>query len=952
MSEPTGRLSGVVADRYRIDREVGRGGMATVYLAFDQRRHDSRVALKVLRPELASRLGGDRFVREIRITAQLQHPNILPVFDSGEADGNPFFVMPFIDGETLEQRLQREGPLPVEEAISIVSEVADALAYAHERGFVHRDVKPSNIMLSHGHAQLADFGIARAVDAASGDEQLTETGLAIGTALYMSPEQALGQTVDGRADIYALACVLYEMLAGSPPFTGPPRIIVARHSADTAPSIRVVRDAVPEAVEKAIFKAMAKVPADRFADAVQFRDALRSAVTTQMTAVEPGRSVQRAWVYRALAAAAVTLLVIVLVRVLGPALGGEELDPDRVLMLPLNSTVAEGAAPAGGDIANLILAAMEGSGSLKWEDGRAVLDSASRERGPSSLDEAADAARARRAAHFIMGSIFPAQGGRVIVELTLYRTADSEQIMRAPAPPTPADSVYRSALISASQLLQELIPGSPALDPEWFDRQPRAIASFLRGEAAFRRINLDEAVAHYRTALEQDPGFGLAAIRGAQAAGWAHRSSEAAAMIDAAQRLPLPPRYTDFAAGYAAYLRGNADSAVAGLQRALDADPEMAVAWMQLGEVYTHLLPAAGNPDSLAWFAFEEARRLDPVATNIVHPIEILLRAGNEAAAAPLVQQFLAADPDESWAAPVGIMQACVRDGANRVDWRSEAAERPFDLLKAVKSLSAGAAQYDCAIAGYRALLAVDTSSTDSDASGRTWAALQGLQNLLISAGRVDEAVAAVDAFHERRGLGWTLLMADAIVTDDLIERASAVLEESYRSGPISEWRNIERLSHAGHLEARLGHPDRAEEIADELTRRHHAGGSVRDSLAALSIRAYAALARGLDDEALQRLEALVPAHLPADQLSWDELTPLAPARLALARLLFDRGEYHRALAVADVFDSQAPLNHLLFVGASLDLRVEAAEKLGTPHYIGRYTSRRDALRQARSATN
>ncbi len=227
MTDVADQLRGALADRYLIERELGRGGMATVYLAHDL-RHDRHVALKVLHPELAHAVGPARFLREIRTTARLQHPHILPVFDSGEADGQLWYAMPYVEGESLRARLGHQPKLPIEEALHIASEVADALAYAHERGIIHRDVKPENILLSGGHALVADFGIARAVGQTEGDK-LTGTGLALGTPAYMSPEQAAGSgALDGRSDQYSLGCVLYEMLAGEQPFTGPtPQAVIA-----------------------------------------------------------------------------------------------------------------------------------------------------------------------------------------------------------------------------------------------------------------------------------------------------------------------------------------------------------------------------------------------------------------------------------------------------------------------------------------------------------------------------------------------------------------------------------------------------------------------------------------------------------------------------------------------------------------------------------------------------
>ena len=268
------RLRGALTDRYRIERELGQGGMATVYLAHDL-RHERDVAIKVLHPDLGAALGSDRFLSEIRTTARLQHPHILPLLDSGEADGLLYYVMPLVTGETLRTRLERERQLPVTDAVQITREVADALGYAHGHGVVHRDIKPENILLQGGHALVADFGIALAVQSAGG-QRMTQTGLSLGTPQYMSPEQAMGErSVDARSDIYALGAVAYEMLVGEPPFTGPTvQAIVARLVTEEPRPIAIQRKAVPEQVEDAVLRALEKLPADRFASAGEFAAAL------------------------------------------------------------------------------------------------------------------------------------------------------------------------------------------------------------------------------------------------------------------------------------------------------------------------------------------------------------------------------------------------------------------------------------------------------------------------------------------------------------------------------------------------------------------------------------------------------------------------------------------------------------------------------------------------------
>jgi serine/threonine-protein kinase len=280
------QLEAGLAGRYHLERELGEGGMAVVFLAQDL-RHDRKVAVKVLRPDLSAAIGAERFLREIKLAAGLNHPHILPLYDSGQAGELLFYVMPNMEGRSLRERLQRERQLPLSDAIAITREVASALDYAHRHQVVHRDIKPENILLHEGSAMVADFGIGKALSA---DGSLTQTGMVMGTPIYMSPEQAAGDPgVDGRTDLYSLACVLFEMLTGEPPFTGAtPQAIIAKRFVSPIPKVRVARD-VPEAVDDALTRALARTPVDRFATAAQFGEALRgingSGPSEQATAV-------------------------------------------------------------------------------------------------------------------------------------------------------------------------------------------------------------------------------------------------------------------------------------------------------------------------------------------------------------------------------------------------------------------------------------------------------------------------------------------------------------------------------------------------------------------------------------------------------------------------------------------------------------------------------------------
>jgi hypothetical protein len=334
MSEPLGHLAAALASRYVIEREIGAGGMATVYLARDL-RHERHVAVKVLNPELGAVLGAERFLAEIKTTANLQHPHLLPLFDSGQTDGLLYYVMPYVEGESLRARLDREKQLPVDEAVRIAAAVGGALAYAHERHVVHRDLKPENILLHAGQPVIADFGIALAVSNAGGP-RITQTGLSLGTPAYMSPEQATGdRAIDGRTDVYSLGAVLYEMLVGDPPHAaGTAQAIIAKVLTERAPNVRTLRPSVPEHVARSIQKALEKLPADRFATASEFADALRgvrpvgvdASATHASAPVQSERGRRTAaralarWAPWAIAAAASTVAVVASLRHARPSI--------------------------------------------------------------------------------------------------------------------------------------------------------------------------------------------------------------------------------------------------------------------------------------------------------------------------------------------------------------------------------------------------------------------------------------------------------------------------------------------------------------------------------------------------------------------------------------------------------------------------------------------------------
>ncbi len=975
MPDAPHKLTGVVDDRYAIERELGRGGMAIVYLARDL-RHGSRVALKVLTADFASVVSGERFAREIQITAGLQHPHILPVFDSGEVDGLPYYVMPFVEGPTLEQKIKSEGPLQIGEALEIACEVADALAHAHTQGFVHRDIKPSNILLAHGHAVVADFGIARTVEV-SGEQQLTRTGIAVGTAAYMSPEQASGTQVDGRSDIYSLGCVLFEMLAGHPPYrASSTRALMAKHWLDDIPSLQAIRATVRGSLESLVAKALAKDPDERFATAGEFEDAIQkvsteekvaevgmmaqsnplSAITSAQsiavggirTEAIPGAttgalSAQSSRFPRwgiAIGAAGLVAVIALLwgyVRTQSP-----DLDHNRVMIFPLLVPADfKGSRTIGEDVSTMIGSALDGAGPLKLVDGWQLLDRPARQdMGTVTEAELSRLAKSKRCAYYLRGRL-ASRGDSSAVFLDLWDVAGDSSVAKGTAVGHSSDE-WKLGLRAVNSILPTLIPtGSRDVLAEWSDRDPGAVASFLLGEAAFRRVHLEEALDHYRDALKADSTFSLAAIRGAQAATWNHRSSEAESFITAALHQPMSPRYTAFARGYKHYLTGAADSAAVQFRKAIAIDPEMSVAWMQLGEVYVHLLPEAGNPDSLAGLAFDEAHRLDPTAKNILfHSIEIRLRHGNLNGTKPLVADFLAADPDTLLAQQVRVMFDCAQKGAGKVGWAKVQSEHPLAVLAAANSFKGRGAPLSCAKSGFESVVLGDSIA------GRRWMGIVGLGSALLAEKRTAEATTRIDDFIARKWGGASFYLMAAPFYPALKERARIVAHEDevkygadYASCPYPQL-----LWQLGVWEALGGRLETAHAVQRNLEAKSQTSGVPADARLARSMAAFTTLAAGDSARAFRLFKALVDEPVPGADLAWDLVAPRGSERMMLARLFAAKKDYRKAIDVANVFDASWPIIYLLYLPPSLELRVAAAESVGDSDMAARFRSRLEAL--------
>jgi tRNA A-37 threonylcarbamoyl transferase component Bud32/tetratricopeptide (TPR) repeat protein len=508
VTEPPARLAAALADRYRIERELGAGGMATVYLAQDL-KHDRKVAIKVLRPELAAALGHDRFLREITTTAGLRHPHILPLYDSGEAGGFLYYAMPFVEGESLRDRLTRDKQLPVADALQIAREVADALSYAHGRGVVHRDIKPENILLESGHAVVADFGIARAVSVA-GQSSLTQVGMAIGTPAYMSPEQAAGeQSLDGRSDLYALGCVTYEMLAGQPPFSGPTvESIIHQHIAATPPPVTQIRTAVPDAVAGAVQRALAKNPVDRFASLSEFSAALHA--DTRSGNVQAPR--RRAFGVFA-AVGVVAVLVFAWLGFRG-ARAGETLDPDVIAVLPFRVGGDPAISYLRESMLDLLQARLSGGLGARTVEPRTLLAAWRRTVKNESEDLSEEASR-ELATELGAGRVLLGSAIATPTELTLsgslMRVGDGEMLARETVSGAPDSIAVLVNQLTAALLIREA--GEAGERSAGLASAPLdALQGYLAGRKAYRRGDYFGAMGLYGRAFARDSTFVEAAF--------------------------------------------------------------------------------------------------------------------------------------------------------------------------------------------------------------------------------------------------------------------------------------------------------------------------------------------------------------------------------------------------------------------------------------------------------
>ena len=911
--------------------------MATVYLAEDREMH-RQVAIKVLDPEVASEVDPARFEREIRIAAELEHPNILPLLDSGEADGFLFLVMPYVDGGSLGERISREGQMGVDEVIRVARDIAAGLDHAHGHDVVHRDIKPENVLLSGDRVYVADFGIARLLTTAE-SARLTTAGRQVGTPAYASPEQSAGETrIDKRSDIYSLGCVLYEMLAGEPPFTGPtPRAVIARHITATPPDLTVIRPGLSASVVAATRRALCKAPSDRFATAGELAAALDSPVPVRVPG-DPRPAKRRTGIALAFGVVVVSLLIA---RSFLSEAG--ELDAHKVVVFPLAPTSAITAPSVGWDVALAIEAALEHTEPLKFIDGYTWLDSDHRADPSLVTANVADAiARARGAAYYIAGAILGV-GDSVQVILRLHDVRGDSLVVQetekggmTTAPPIDL------GLRAVGQILGILV--DPGIDVDLTpltDRSLAANALSIQGDRAYRQSHFAEALSFYTRAVEEDSLHVFAAVKGAQAASWLSDFGDAGRLSEQALAHAdlLPDKYRRFAEGVEAYLRGDAERAVAAFEAAMAIDDEWREGAMALGDTYFHLLPVdAVAPDSMAEDWLRRATQYDPTfGPPFFHLAELALRRGDIEQAGGFMQRWEAFRPDTILVRQLQYSLECLVAGSEGFDWAALAPASARPVLQAGMSLSGGAAQVACANGAFTAVF-------EADALHRSlrWTALKGLFGLAMARGRYQEAdsllqlalampdLSAAVTLYVYGALGGGPFVEHASRTEARLRRAAGDL---YTGQPTRfRWLMGVWLSHTGEL-------GRVEALTEDMASHADQVDDREERLLARALRAHLLAARGDTAAAVSLLRDLLPDG-PRDAIAFSEQEALAPERMLLAEMLLAQGDGQGAFQAAALLDHSQPLIYLTFLRQSLIVRLRAAQQIQQPALVEAVRSR------------
>ncbi len=896
-------LKAALASRYRIGRTLGRGGMATVYLAYEL-KHGRKVALKVMHPDLAATLGRERFLREIRLGAGLQHPHILPLLDSGEAAGFLYYVMPYLEGQSLRELMDQQGPLSVAQALRITCDVGEALDKAHQKGVIHRDVKPENIMLSGGHAVLMDFGIARAVGAAG--SEITGSGLVVGTPRYMSPEQALGASdVDGRSDIYSLAAVAYEMLAGFPPFGGgSPESVMARKLKETVPPLSGARPDVPTNVSRALATALSRMPGERQASAADLCEALSiEAPSASSVARRPKAKMRLAdWI------AFVTLVALAITSVgRGSTASGVAPSPSKIAVLPFE--VRNGDETLGTGVAGLLSTKLDGAGPLIAIEPRALSGVADRE-AEITIQSASAISRRFGAGLFVLGELIQV-GDSLTVGATVYEGEHAVRVSHSVRGPTAqlfdlVDQLAASLLVGIADAGAPRVNRIAGVTTASFE----AYKAYLAGDEAYRRGQYPPAIEAFQRAVTLDSTFALAYYRLSIAAEWNLMGdlSQWAAESAVRHASRLSRRDRRMLNAFLQRRSGHNIRAEQSYRRVLSTYPDDLDALIDLGEILFHAGPLRGRSFRESEAAFGRVLELDPShSTTLLHMARIMARDGRLAEMDSHINRFVAQAPEGDRTLEIRALQAWAHgDTMAQNSLRSRLKVAPDETVAlALWSVANYALDLHGADAIARELTA-PWRTAEARSLGLTWRA-----HIALARGRWREANELIGQIEdpglalEQRALlanipfapvSWDTLVA---LREQLRALDPATIA---RSGSKSIVMNVNDGIHPeirwyfmGLISARLSDTAAAQRYADELRRLPAERSSALAQDFAVSIEATVARSQGRTEQALATLES-------ASRRTWYGQTMASPyysqarERYLQAETLMELGRHEAAL--------------------------------------------------------
>jgi tRNA A-37 threonylcarbamoyl transferase component Bud32/TolB-like protein len=953
VAEPLGRLTTALTDRYRIERELGAGGMATVYLARDL-KHDRKVAIKVLRPELGASLGAERFLQEIRVAAKLQHPHIIGLIDSGVITdgagpgGLSYYVMPFVEGETLRERLARTGRLALPEVVRLTGEIADALSKAHKAGVVHRDIKPENILLADGHALVMDFGVAKAVSDATGRKGLTSAGLSLGTPAYMAPEQvAADPHIDHRADLYSLGLVAYEMLAGGSPYAATtPEQQMAAHVTQAPAPIRLKRPECPPALAALIMRCLSKNPDERWQSADD--------VVTRLGAVETMAPQRVAWWTRRRIAGLVGAVVLLVAVILGVRrLAGPPRDPGSssvLAVLPFTVRGSPGLEYLGEGLVALLSASLDGAAGIRSVNPHALLGFVGRERPAISLERARGVAEHFQAGLFVVGDVLEVQGKLRLSASLFDRTQGDRPLAEATVDGEPGDVLALVDLLATRLAADRSAEGGARLTrtAAVTTSSLPALKAYLAGEQAYRAGQYAAAVGAFQEAVAADTTFALAFYRLSTAQerlAWAEESRRSVELaFRHSSRLSVHDRR--FLEAVLAMRRGRSGDAEQQLRAIVQAYPDDAEAWFQLGELLFHGNPLRGVSMTAAREPFSRALFFDPGDLGaLYHLVRIAARDGNRSELDSLAARFYQLSPAGDRTLELRALQAYTTGDSAGVDSVvAEFGRAPDGILPIAVWSVAVFAQNIPGAARIARLLTEPARPREVRAQGHVLLAHLELArgrrsaawNELAAAGQLGSAERPlVDAWF--RALPFVPQsreeLAAARARLEQWDAGEAATRSAQPSAFYSAHNGVHRVLKAyllGLLDARLGDTARATARAVGLdSAGRTADGPPLVQELAQGLRARIALANGRSDSALADLEALRIE-------GWYELTFVSPfysgatERFTRAELLREKGRGEEALGwYRGIGDNTT--QELAFLGPATLAQARIQRALGRP---------------------